>query len=73
MDIMRKYRNAMESIQKDYEFFIDQSGWGEHVAFTYCNAKLMGLTEVAIYDMDLTMDEFQEINNYRIERRDRDA
>ena len=73
MDIMRKYRNAMRGIQDDYEFFIDQSGWEEHDAYTYCNAKLMGLTEVAIYDTALTMDEFQEINNYRIERRDEDA
>lgn len=73
MDIMRKYREAMESIQKDYEFFIDRSGWEEHDAYTCCLAKLIGLSEVAIYDTALTMDEFQEINNYRIERRDEDA
>ena len=73
MDIMRKYRNAMKGIQHDYEFFIDQSGWKEHDAFIYCNNKRMGLTEVAIYDTALTMGEFQEINNYKIERRDKDA
>lgn len=70
MDKMRKYREAFRAIQQSYEIWIDRLNNSEHESFTYHNDKLFGLKEVAIYDTDISVEEFWEINNYEIKRRE---
>ena len=69
MDKMRKYREAFGAIQHGYEYWIDRLGRSEAEAFSYQDTKLNGLKEVAIYDTEISAEDFWEINDLQIMRR----
>ena len=70
---MTKYRNAQARIQHGYEYWIDEMNSDEVSAYLHHSAQLIAIQMLATDDLDISEDEFDEINSWKIERRDEDA
>ena len=69
-DKMRKYQEAFRALQQSYELYIDRLGYDEHKAFMAHLDRLNGIKEVAIYDTEISRDEFCTVNEFEIRRRE---
>lgn len=67
---MDKYMKALESIQQGYDMWIDELERKEHDAYSFYWPMSMGVIEVAMHDVNISIDEFQQINNWELKRRE---
>ena len=67
---MDKYMKALESIQQGYDMWIDELERKEHDTYSFYWPMSMGVVEVAKHDANISIDEFQQINNWELKRRE---
>ena len=66
---MDKYRRAFKSIQEVYDNCAEQYPEHERDHYEFALRRLQGVVLVACCDMQLTNDEFNEIESWKVERR----